>query len=260
MSTVEFNATLHAALHYHVLSHLDLGADAASLYDTNTESRDWIEGVLWAYGNAPGRLALQFLGIQINTLDSLREKLRYGSADTGLGDEAGRSLRAAFLAALDLERHHFSMAWNRDARLREQRLARASSDMGARLSALRAELWKGKGDPPGLTVLDCPALGQAGRSVMLRGRRVVAVNLSSEGDQALYQILHEEVHSITDPLVMAKHAGQTRDTRVDSEGYELHQTLEHAALERGRAVLQAVTPDSMDAYEAWANRFELSKT
>ena len=259
MSTVEFHATLHTALHYHVLSHLDLGEDAASIYDPNTETRDWIEGVLWAYGNAPGRLALQFLGIQINSLDSLREKLRYGSADTGLGDEAGRSLRAAFLAALDLERHHFSMAWNRDARVREQRLARAGLEMSDRLTALRAALWKGQGDPPPLTVLDCPALGLAGRSVSLRGRRVIAVNLDSEGEQALYQILKEEAYVFTDPAVMEKHAGQNRDTRVDSEGYTLHQALEQAAVAHGRAVLKTVAPDSMAAYDAWARRSEHQK-
>mgnify|MGYP001285554266 CR=1 FL=1 len=259
MSTVEFHATLHAALHYHVLSHLDLGDDAASIYDPNTEERDWVEGVLWAYGNAPGRLALQYLGIQINSLDSLREKLRYGSADTGLGDEAGRSLRAAFLAALDLERHHFSMAWNRDARVREQRLARAGLEMGEALTALRAELWKKQKDPPPLTVLDCPALGQAGRSVTSRGCRVVAVNLGSEGDQALYQILNEEVHLFTDAAVLEKSVGTIRDTRVNSEGYALHQSLEQAAVSRGRVLIQAIAPERVDAYEAWSERFGLPK-
>ncbi len=259
MSTIEFHATLHSALHYHVLSHLDLGADAASIYDPNTDSRDWVEGLLWAYGNAPGRLALQFLGIQINSLDSLREKLRYGSADTGLGDEPGRSLRAAFLAALDLERHHFSMAWNRDARSREQRLARASLEMREPLVALRAKLWKGHGEPPPLTVLDCPALGLAGRAVTLRGRRVVAVNLDSEGQHALHQIFHEEVHPVTDPAVMEHYSGQSRDTRLDGEGYVIHKALEAAAVQRGREVVAAVNPSGSEAYEVWAGRFGLQK-
>jgi len=258
MERIDFKATLHSALHFHVLSHLDLGQDAASLFNASLEPRDWVDGLLSAYRNAPGRLALQFLGIQTSSLDGLREQLRYGSVATGLADETGRTLRAAFLAALDLERHDFSMAWNRDAAERQQRLVHTARSLGERLDRLRSALWEGQAEPPPLTVLDCPALGLNGRAATCRGRRVVAANLAGDLEHALLQIFHEEIHPVTDPGVLEQQPDAPRDTHVDGDGYAAHLALEQAAVTRGREVVHAVAPDLSDGYEVWAGRFGLA--
>ena len=233
MSSIEFHGLLHAALHYHVLSHLDLGPDSASLYDESREERSWVASLLRAHQNAPGRLALQFLPLQTGGLEELRHRLRHGGTPA-LEDAQGRTLRAAFLAAIDLEKQLFTMAWGWDQSLRSQRLARASRALVEPLTKLREALWEGVGPVPPLIVLDCAALGTHGRAVSHGDRRVVAVNLGAGLDHALLQIFHEEIHPVTDRLVMQEVEGADRDTRVGSEGYALHQRLEEVAVARGR--------------------------
>jgi hypothetical protein len=257
MSTIEFHALLHAALHFHVLSHLDLGRDSASLYNDNQEERSWVSSLLRAHQNASGRLALQFLPLQTGGLEELRHRLRHGGIQ-GLGDPQGRTLRAAFLAAIDLEKQLFAMAWGWEQSLQSQRLARASRALGEPLTKLREALWDGTGPVPPLIVLDCAALGTHGRAVSHGDRRVVAVNLGAGMDHALLQIFHEEIHPVTDRLVMQEVEGVDRDTRAGSEGYALHQRLEEAAVARGREVIREHAPDLADGYEAWAGRFGMA--
>ncbi|MCA9654818.1 MAG: hypothetical protein KC501_33185, partial [Myxococcales bacterium] len=130
-----------------------------------------------------------------------------------------------------------------------------AQELGEPLQRLRAALWEQQGPPPPLIVLDCPALGLAGRGGADERGRVVAVSLAAPIEHLLCQILHEEVHAITDPVVRTQGGGATQDTRAGTPGHALHAALEHAALEVGRAVIEARAPAWSQAYARWQARF-----
>ena len=231
-----------AARLYAVLARLDLGADAASLFDRGLVGGPWVAPLRAAYQAAPGRLVLQ--GVALLPAGELRSRLR-DDPPAGLADALGRRLCSAAADGLDA--------------IADEPLDYASvpREILEPLQALRSALWERTGPPPALTVVDCPALGRAGRAVAAPEGRVVAVSLAEPAEHVLCQVLHEEIHAVTDPLV--RHSwtsgGASRDTAVGTPGYARHQALETAAIEVGDALVAARAPRWSDAYRRWRARF-----
>jgi hypothetical protein len=112
------------------------------------------------------------------------------------------------------------------------------------------------GPPPPLRILDCPALGRAGRATSHAGERIVAVSLATAHPHPLLQVLHEDIHPITDPLFAAEHI-RGRDTRSGTAGHAMHHQLELAAIEVGEALVAARAPELHEAYRAWRARLRM---
>ena len=247
---VRFVRRAAPALAFHILSHLDLGVDAANIHDPSRPQRTWA-GPLWqAYQDAPGRLILQVHALPYADIDAWLEDLQ-GSPPRALTDAPGQALVAAMVAAVDAERAVFEAAWQPD----EQRLAEVQVALGPPLQRLRERLWEVQGAPPPLTVIDCPALGPSGRATGARRARLVAVSLAQPRDHVLCQVLHEEVHPLTDPIVRAEWSDEAaRDTRSGSAGAALHQRLESVAIAATEAFLQARAPELMTDFQRWYQR------
>ncbi len=231
-----------AARLYAVLARLDLGADAASLYNPRLPAGPWVPPLLEAYRAAPGRLVLQ--GVGLLGRGDLCARLR-DQPPAGLEDASGRRLCAATADGLDAttsEPLHY---------------AEAPREIVEPLQVLRAALWERVGPPPALVLVDCPALGAAGRAVTGTEGRVVAVSLAEPAEHVLCQVLHEETHAVTDPLVRRSWpaGGAIRDTAVGSPGYARHRALETAAVEVGDALIAARAPKWSEAYDRWRSRF-----
>src|SRR5690606_25315702 len=64
MSAIQWARALEPALLFHVLAHLPLGRDAASLHDDTLPSRPWVQALLDAHAAAPGRLLVHALGLR----------------------------------------------------------------------------------------------------------------------------------------------------------------------------------------------------
>ena len=96
---IRVERTRGAGLCYHVLAHLRLERDAADLYDPALPPAGWAEALAQAYARAPGRLALQFVGLAVEGLDALRAWL--AAPPPELSDSHGRALAAGFAAAVE---------------------------------------------------------------------------------------------------------------------------------------------------------------
>ena len=90
-----------------------------------------------------------------------------------------------------------------------------------------------------------------GRATTVQGRRVVAVDLGQPEEHAALQVLHEELHPITDPVVLAEQGGGARDTRPGEAGWALHRELERVAVAATHAFLQAHDPSWLPALKRW---------
>ncbi len=231
-----------AARIYAVLAHLDLGADAANLYDPSLPVQAWAAELLEAYRAAPGRLMLHGVGLLAGT--GLVARLR-DEPPAGLRDPRGR--RLCHLVA-------DAMGALSDAAVP---YAQVPDEIVEPLRTLRAALWEREGRAPPLCIADCPALGRAGRAVATDAGRVVAVSLAEPAEHVLCQVLHEETHAVTDPVVRAtwSSGGPPRDTAAGSPGFARHRALETAAIEVGEALIQARAPQWSDAYQRWRARF-----
>lgn len=248
MTAICFRRAAEAALCYHVLSHLPLPRDAASLFDPTLPPRPWVEPLRRAYLAAPGRLVAQGLALRYpdGGLDALAH-----APPAGLCDEAGRQLLDRLHDAIAREREPFMHGWNAAAAEAEAMMDTVSSRVLGPLTELRHALWEQHGPPPPLTVLDCPALDRAGRGTTVVHERRVAVSVSAPVEHVLCQILHEEIHPITDPVVREGQPGPAQDTRGGSAGHAIHAALEHAAVEVGQALILARAPRWAEAYARW---------
>lgn len=219
---------LRAWTHYHVLAQIDLGPDAANLF-AGGPSPPWARALSDAYRRSGDRLALQHTPMtQRSTTDP--------------------TLRAAFDAALAAVEPALEQAWQRDRP--EERHERFHLEVAPALEACRRHAWGGR--PPPLLVWDVPALGRHGRAAAANGRRIVATSLAEASDHVFCQILHEEMHPISDPLV-AELLGDlgARDTRAGSGGFIIHRALETAAVEAGRQIVEQAAPQLRAAYARW---------
>ena len=244
-AVVSLERRLAPALVFQVLSWLDMGADAASLYDPSQPPRPWVAPLLQAWRGAPRRLHAQVLALRFHDPAELIQRLRQ-RPPAPLRGEADGALARALADAIQAEAAAFGAAWATRPALSGDRLIPA-------LTELRIALYAGQDrDPPPLRVLDCPALGRAGRATSYDGERLVAVSLEQPFEHALMQVLHEEVHPVTDPLVLAEWQDDTpRDTQAGSAGHALHQRLEGVAIGATQALLQARAPRWLPAFDAW---------
>lgn len=206
-----------------------------------------------AYDAAPGRLFVHAIGLKTETVDALVKSLRHGAP--GLRDEAGRELGRVLAEAIEDLQPGVQAAFRDDAHGFAKRRDAFVRDAVPVLSRLRSALVETTGaPPPPLRVLDCPALGEAGRATSAGGERIVAVSLATPAPHALLQVLHEEIHPVTDPVLAAAQDVRARDTRAGSPGHAVHRQLELAALEVGDALVAARAPELLDAYRAWRAR------
>ena len=239
------------ALAYRVLAQLDLGADAASIHDPSLPERAWATPLSEAYAAAPGRLTLHALPLACAGAEGLLARLRV-DPPLALRDAAGARLCERFAEAIEAEIEDFRAQRQADLPRAEARSAELVAAVAEPLMALRRRLYEPSGrPPPPLLVLDCPALGRHGRASTTAGQRVVAVSLDQPIPHVLCQILHEEMHPITDPLVSAE---AERDTRVGSPGFAVHQALEEVAVAATEAVLEQDAPQHLPAFYQWRAR------
>jgi hypothetical protein len=237
------------AVAYHVLAHLDLGRDAASLYDDTLPARPWTAALREAYAAARGRLAVH--GAPLWYGDRLVARLREG-VPAMLRDAEGRALALALADAIEVEAPTYVAAFERDARPLDD----VATEIVEPLARLRAALWERTGAAPPLVIVDCPALGKRARAAKQDDARVVATDCMQPIEWLACQVLHEEIHAITDDAVLAGRDARTRDTRAGTPGYALHDELERAAIEVGDALVQARAPEWAPAYARWRATFD----
>jgi radical SAM superfamily enzyme YgiQ (UPF0313 family)/protein-L-isoaspartate O-methyltransferase len=247
---VAFEVRQAPALLYRVLSWLDLGQDAASLHDPTCPLRPWVAPLRTAWDKAPRRLHLQVLGLRFHDPQRLIHALRQ-RPPSPLRGEADLALARTLADALEAELPAFSLAWQ--ARDSSARIEALRAILGPALAELRDLLWAAQDrDPPPLRIIHCPGLGRAGRATTYDGERLVGVSLDQPDDHVLMQVLHEEVHPVTDPVVLAEWDGAAaRDTRAGSPGHSLHQRLEAVAIGATQALIQARAPRWLPAFEEW---------
>ena len=68
------------------------------------------------------------------------------------------------------------------------------------------------------------------------------------------QVLHEEMHPITDPIVRARHPHALRDTRHGTSGYALHVDLELTNIAATEALVAALTPRLAPSFQRWRSQ------
>ncbi|MGC6494038.1 MAG: radical SAM protein [Myxococcota bacterium] len=230
-----------AARGFEVFARADLGPDVAGLFDAARGPGAWSEAFSEAWHATPQRVMLQGELLLHDTADALLQVLRAprGRLDT----TEGRALCDAFL-----------QAWEQ-VEAPEPPASRVD-DAWPELQALRELLYAAQGAPPPLKLLHVPALGGRARATQRAcGTRVVATDLAQPRAHVVLQVLHEEVHPITDPIVMEEwDDAVSRDTRPGTRGYALHQALESTAVAATEALLQQRAPDWMPAFSAWKTR------
>lgn len=265
---VTWRRPLHAELLYHVLSHLDLGRDAASIYRPRPlrRRRPWVAGLLDAYLPCPGQLTVQVLPLLTPDLEAMLDELRRPTL-AALKDGAGISLSARLLEAAAEELPGVERRWRRGENKARRQTELLKPWLGPLLQRLRAALYAGYAEesrrrPPPLTILDAAALaardGTHGRGLSVRGGRVAAVSLAPARDQVLCHLVHEEIHAVTDAAVRETFAGVEQSTRQGSRGAELHGALERRAVQVGQELLEGHAPRLLASYGAWRRRYGMA--
>lgn len=222
---------LRAWIHYHVLAQLDLGADAANIHAGDPPPA-WATALLARYQAAPDRLALQHTPMTGRTT-------------------ADPTLQAAFDAAVEASTPTIEHAWQTDDP--QPRHERFHLEVAPALQACRRLAWSGA--PPPLLIWDVPALRHHGRAAHNGKTRIVATSLAEPSDHVFCQLLHEEMHPVSDPIVAEMFGGlSTRDTRAGTPGFAIHHALEVAAVEAGRQIVDQAAPQLRAAYRRWCAR------
>lgn len=233
---------------FQALASVDLHDDVAGLGRPDAPIPAWAVRLRQLWFAAPGRLALQALALLHADTSELIRALR---APIGvLADPPGRALCAHVADVLE------ALGAPEPVPEGPTGSARASIEaLGEALQQLRTQMWSPRGlHPPPLLILDVPALGERGRATRQDGVHRVATSLGEPFEHVLMQILHEEMHPITDPIVREQASG-TRDTRPGSPGFALHQQLEATAVAATEAFLSARAPEQLPAFRAWVGRF-----
>lgn len=259
MSWIIYNRPLHAEIHYHVLSHLDLGCDAASIYRIRHQHKPWQQALTESYLRAPGRLLVQVLPLFSSDFASYHNSLR-GRTFSLLNDTPGTELREQLASAVEQERETVERAWQQESDSDRNRAEETLSVIIPILKKLRNALWNNSEQSiPPLRIVDCTSLGDSyqtyGRSIAYNSEHLVAVSFRAPFDQLLCQIIHEEIHPVTDPPIRARYAQFSQDTRLTSPGFELHRQLERQAIQTGGALIERHAPELLAAYELWLRQY-----
>jgi hypothetical protein len=250
---LEVTAPLHVELCYHVLAHLDLGDDPASLYRPDLVERPWVKGLLDAHRRAPARVYLQLLPLWATDLAGLSASLATPES-IGLGDEPGRALVSQFATAIETERPAVEAAWPGYLARLEARRAEARAYLAARLRPVRSALWSAQpAGPPPLVLFLCRALGDEsgtrGRGTLRDGRSLVAVSVEAPLCDLFCQIVHEEAHHLSDASLGTHREAGPPDTRSAS-----FQLLEDEAVRLGGELIGRHAPALRLAYSRWCRR------
>jgi len=227
------------SLWFAIWAGVDLGSDRANSYLPAVGSPEWAKPIAEAWKRTANPLSVLSLGLQFETVDALVSALE---ARTG-------PLEQALVEAIAAEREGFERGWAMTVDLREQRLEKAQAGLET-LHRWRQWLWTIKGDPPPLVVLDVPALGERARAATIGDRRVVAIDFGRAEESRLLGILHEEMHPVTDPVVLRDFT-HARTTQPGTPGFEVHRELERVAVAATEAFLQARDPQWIPAFERW---------
>ncbi|MBI4509893.1 MAG: hypothetical protein HY698_09670 [Deltaproteobacteria bacterium] len=254
---ISISRPLHAEACFFVLSHLELGRDAASLHDRRRKPKPWSPSLLSAYREAPGRLVIHALPLWAPSWGEMTAALTEHRLPT-LRDSAGKRLAAVLLEALEVERPAVESSWllgRRRAQARATEFEAHLPGLGRARNALWGEIGRA---PPELEILDCASLetrgGTHGRGALHPGRHAIAVSLSAPLEQVACQVLHEAVHPVTDPSVRARFRGVPQDTREGTSGFALHLALEEAAIHMGQRLVELHIPRLLPAYLHWRHR------
>lgn len=249
--TLSVGRAFHIQLHYHVLSFLDLGMDAASLYQPRAISTEWVDELQHSY-IAERTLAqsLQHAPLLVRNLEGLLQHLQ--------SKEGGVFARMAnALLSERTEQEHLWLQTSEEANTAIESFLRLFGDD---LILLRSALWGRiqKVSPP-LFLFHTPALGLHGRGIGGASYRCCAVSLSGELEHAFCQTFHEEVHAISDYEVEQKLAPSqklsARETHVGAKGFSLHREMERHAVELGDELIRTHSPSHLKAYQRWRDLF-----
>jgi hypothetical protein len=248
--------SLHAGLTYFVLSHLDLGRDAASLYTPRPETPAWVPDLLGAYHAAPHRLAVHFAPLHTTDLIALFAWL--DRPPPPLDTPGDRRLCERLFEALEAETAAFEARWS-TTRASEDRRHEVAGALDA-LCPLMEALWARRDQaPPALVVLDAPALRGRGRGWATSARQRVATSLSEPLEHVVCQVLHEAIHPVSD-RELSPSPTTDRDTRLGAPGFAVHQGLEAHAVAVGEALVEAHAPALVSSYARWRQRVGVPPT
>jgi hypothetical protein len=236
------------SLVFGLLAAVDLGRDAANTFARSVGTAAWSADIARRWAEAPGRISLIGVLLRHREVDALHHAL--GSPPASLSDPAGRALCHALATLIHSQRADFARGWELTAPRRAERLHAAAAILPT-LQRWRRHLYAAQGAPPPLLLLDVPALGRHGRATTLDGRRVVALDLGQPAEHVLLQAFHEEVHPVTDPVVLAELPAGSRDTRPGQPGWEVHQELERVAVASMHALLTVHDSTWLPALERW---------
>lgn len=233
--------SLAASVHYDVLRHLDLGADAASIHAGATAP--WSAALEAEYPTGGRADRVQVLPLITPDLSALLAVLREGGGfERMLAQVVGEHARS------------FEPTWRAAQAAYERRADAAAERLFGPLTAARTALWRRiERTPPELLVLDARPLGRYARGATIGDRQVVACAFDRSDEDLFCAILHEETHAVTDPEVLRRHH-RPRDTRRTAEGYAVHRALELAALELADAVVRESVTELATHHARWVER------
>ncbi|MBX2797156.1 MAG: radical SAM protein [Myxococcales bacterium] len=227
-----------------VLATADLSDDVAGLGPGSDPDSEDARRLRARWHGAPGRNTVQALGLIHGETSALVRALRH--PPEALADPAGRALCEALAAAVETEACDVVEPAGELVELRSV------------LQDLRAQLWAPQGrEAPPLVLMHVPALGGRARATEVDGVRRVATSLDQPFEHVLMQVLHEEMHPITDPIVREEHGGgAARDTRPGTPGHALHEQLEAVAVQATQAFLASRAPQWLPAFRTWIDHVE----
>lgn len=241
---VQFGLSFEVYAYYGVLSGLNLGNDASSLYDGR--ARPWSAQLAQLYPRDAKRAeTLQVWPLIVAR--PLRSEAHLGSVDRAFGPALAARL------SVHAEAMHAEWAWSLPAR--RDRAERLAASLGPDLEVARAALWgRTRRAAPTALVLNAPIPGH-GRAASMHGRQVIAACFDDPDDDLFCQILHEDTHAVSDLEVRARWPDDTsstaRSTVRGTPGFARHRELEAHALTTTRDALERALPERLEAYDAW---------
>lgn len=251
---------------------------------TLSQGSQWKSSLKDAYNQDPNRLHLHGLILTSTHLSDLLSTLHESSQLTG-------TLRDCFIDALTQETKAFYRTWGHEiaeesavdiASIIRQfdqfedhwlsidsnqgiseitRSFMASMPMSI-LSPLLRDFQRCRrslfqGAPPSLTLLHSPALYSSGRGAQFSAdHRLIAVSFLSSSSWVFCQMLHEEVHVVTD-LLFDPTQLTSRDSRQNQTGYMVHQTLELKAVDRTSELIRQSCPQRIPDDINWRTTYQI---
>lgn len=238
--SVVFGLSRAVASYYHVLRGIDLGADASSLFDG--VERPWSAELSRLYPRGTNLATrLQVLPLVAPDLETVTRRLR--------------AMEDAFCLALadvlDREAPALRDDWNRQLPDLQTRTDAVAETMTEELEVARTVLWSYANRTPAKALILHASIDGHGRAATTTGHQVIAVSFADPDAQLFCQILHEDTHAISDPMVMATWNGGPRSTKRGAPGFTLHEVLEARALALTHDVLARTVPQRLADYERW---------